>query len=47
MLLILVYGSENEDEDRRLADDILAISGVPSQEKGGGGKGIMGKIISS
>ena len=47
MLLILVYGSETEDEDRRRAGDILEISGVTSQEKGGGGKGIMGKIISS
>lgn len=31
MLLMLVCGSENED--RRLADDILAVSGIPSQEK--------------
>lgn len=33
MLLMLVCGSENED--RRLADDILAVSGAPSQEKVG------------
>lgn len=33
MFLMLVCGSE--DEDRRLADDILAVSGVPSQEKVG------------
>lgn len=37
MLLMLVCGSENED--RRLADDILAVSGAPSQEKVGGGGG--------
>lgn len=33
MLLMLVCGSENEDG--RLADDILAVSGDPSQEKEG------------
>lgn len=33
MFLILVCGSENEDG--RLADDILAVSDVPSQEKVG------------
>lgn len=33
MLLMLVCGSENEDD--RLADDILAVSGDPSQEKEG------------